>query len=104
METTKTPKFVIAYGRVDTFVREGLSHVLVSSLDEAKAMATQFLSVIPDDVDQELNAIAAWDGNSKFEVNHQDDDHFYFSAFPLTANSSAMAKFTEWVEEFDAGY
>jgi hypothetical protein len=104
MENTNAPKFVIVYGCVDTFEPAGLSHVLVSSLDEAKALATQFLSVIPDNVDRELNAISAWDGTSKFEVNHQDDDHFYFSAFPLVADSTAVAKFTDWVEEFDAAY
>lgn len=104
METTNAPKFVIVYGRVDTFIREGLSHVLVSSLDEAKTLATQFLSVIPENVDRELNAISAWDGTSKFEVNHHDDEHYYFSAFPLTADSNAMVKFTDWVKEFDAAY
>ena len=91
-----TPKFAVTYGRLNFMPGEdGLETLFVGSIDEVKAIADQFIHVIPDDLPPYRKDIKRWTGNDQLLIVHQDDDSFYFSAVPVktTADMSAFATF-----------
>jgi hypothetical protein len=95
----ETPRFTITYGRTDFFAEEGLRTLFVASVDEVKQLATQFITVIPDDLADYQDEIAKWDGEGIFTITHQDDDTFLFQATPIHL-SVDFTSFRSFVADF----
>jgi hypothetical protein len=95
-----SPRFAVTYGRLNFLSdEEGLETLFVDSSDEVKRLASQFITVIPDDLEDYKADIKKWDGMSQLRFVHQDDDSFFFSADPIKT-STAFTKFSDFVSEF----
>lgn len=97
-----TPRFAVTYGRTDYFAEEGLQTIFVSSAEEVRALAKQFIHVIPDDLEDYLKDIKQWKPTQRLHITHQDDDTFLFQADPIKLNSAAANNaFDRFVSEFN---
>jgi Mg2+/citrate symporter len=99
-----TKKYFITYGRLDldAINTAAIPTVVVTGQARVQAMATSFLSVIPDDIGRQIQEVRDWDGESPFYFCHQDDDFFYFSVTPVpTVNdSAAISAFDDFVSQW----
>lgn len=95
-----TPRFAVTYGRTDYFAEEGLRTIFVTHSDEVKQLASQFIQVIPDDLDSYKQDIKDWDGTSPLVITHQDDDTFLFSVTPIQKTVEGIAAFQDFVSTF----
>jgi hypothetical protein len=98
---TKTPpQFAVTYGRLNFMSDEpGLETLFVGSSDEVKQLASDFITVIPDDLASYKKDIKKWKGTDQLLIVHQDDDSFFFSAVPI-APSMDHTNFSNFVSEF----
>ena len=67
----------ITYGRV---YNNEIVTFFVADMKDAKEIAKEFIKVIPDDPDEYVKDVNAWDGKASLVITHQDDDTFYFNA------------------------
>lgn len=96
-------KFVINYGCLDDLYHDGLQTIVVDSSQEVRRLATKFIEVIPDDPDQYLDHVKAWDPETTILVlTHQDDDTFYFSAVRVGL-ASDLSDFMKFCQDFKDG-
>ncbi len=95
-----TPRYAVTYGRTDYFAEEGLRTIFVTHSDEVKQLASQFIQVIPDDLDSYKQDIKDWDGSSTLVITHQDDDTFLFSVTPIQKTVEGIAAFQDFVSTF----
>lgn len=90
--------FIIAYGRVGEIVPEIIT-LTVDSVKEVKSLATKFITVIPDDLEDYTQEIINWNGEEELLLTHQDDDTFIFRCLPLSLTKD-FNSFNEFVKEF----
>src|SRR5271157_2442053 len=93
------PKFAITFGRTDFPASEGLRTIFVATEENVRSMATQFIKVIPAELDSYEEDIVKWDGNSDLKLEHQDDDTFLFYATPVKLKTDT-SDFDDFVSEF----
>lgn len=72
-----TNLYVVTYGELNG---NQIKTVVVMGKEAVKKMASEFITVIPDDLEDYKKDIKAWKGKDALIFNHQDDDTFYFSA------------------------
>lgn len=73
---------VVTYGELN----EGhLKSIRLTSVNQAKELASQFIRVIPDELEWYEKEIKKWNGKEALVLSHQDDDTFYFSATVISA-------------------
>lgn len=80
MKDTTFQLMVITYGELNS--GELTSFIIGESeatLATAKALAREFIKVIPDDPEDYQDDIAKWNGLKPLAILHQDDDFFFFN-------------------------
>lgn len=90
----------VVYGELNN---ANLNVVTVKSVAEAKKLAIQFIKVVPDDIDEVIAEINAWNGEKAVDWYHQDDDFFYISLTPvrLSTQPAALKEFKSFVEDYE---
>jgi len=93
-------KYAVVFGRMDFSAEEGLITVFAASTAQVRKMASEFIQVIPDDLEGYEEDIKEWDGKAPLLITHQDDDTFYFSATKINGVTEDMSAFSAFVSEF----
>lgn len=102
---THGSNFVITYGRLDA---GDLRVLTVNGLDAARALALDFIQVIPDDLVSYQAHINTWNADVPLVITHQDDDSFFFSAtwtpglFWDNEAGAGLPEFSAFCSEFSA--
>lgn len=96
-----TSLFAVTYGLLDFFAEEGLRTLFLSTADEVRELAEEFITVIPDDLDDYRSDIQDWNGKDRLLIRHQDDDTFYFSAVQVpTSPTMDFSDFHDFVRDY----
>lgn len=101
-----TLQFAVTYGNTDFFDEEGLKTIFFATAEEVREAASEFIKVIPDDLEGYQEDIKKWDGNSNLVITHADDDTFLFSVTPIHVtveeDISRMQAFLSFCKQFNA--
>lgn len=91
----------ITYGRTHN---NEIATFFVETVEEAKSLAADFITVIPDDLESYQADIDAWTGDSPLVFTHQDDDTFYFNATKvgiyIEPEGEGLDEFSQFVAAF----